>query len=233
MTLRARIVVRRPNFVLDVDIELEENRTLALVGPNGAGKSSVLHALGGLVPIDDGIISVDGRVFDDPTSSTWVDPSERDIGVVFQGGLLFDTMTVGENIVFGLRARGSRRARAVEVARPLVEHFGLGDLLTRRPRELSGGQIQRVAIARALLVRPRVLLLDEPTSTLDSAARREFRGEFRRILDGFAGYRILVTHDPGEARALADRVIVLERGRIVRDVAARDYSGWSSDTAGE
>ena len=164
-----------------------------------------------------------GETFDDAEADTYVDPTQRTVGIVFQGGLLFETMTVLENIVFGLRATKIKRAAAATQAQPLINQFALTDLLERQPRELSGGQAQRVAIARALVTQPKVLLLDEPMSGLDTATRQLIRQEFREVLASFAGYRILVTHDSEDALAMADRIIELDEGKVIWDGPVSEY----------
>lgn len=222
MSLQVWANVRRGDFTLDVDLTFEEGEVVAVVGHNGSGKSTLLLALCGLAELQHGTVALDGAVFDDG-GRTFVPPSKRPVGVVFQGNLLFEHMTVQENILFGLRARGMKRRDALAAVAPMVDRLQLGDLMHRRPRELSGGQAQRVAIARAIATEPRVLLLDEPMSALDIEARRALRAEFRDVLAGFAGYRVLVTHDADDARALADRVVVLAAGRVVWQGPAADY----------
>jgi molybdate transport system ATP-binding protein len=214
--------VQRGSFTLDVDVTVEEGEVVAVLGPNGSGKSTLLLALCGLAPIEHGTIALDGAVFDDG-GRTFITPAARPVGVVFQGNLLFDHMSVLDNLIFGLRARGVSRRDAIAKATPLVERLGLGSLLQRRPRDLSGGQAQRVAIARALVTEPHVLLLDEPMSALDAATRAALRVEFRDLLAGFAGYRLLVTHELDDARALADRVVVLDAGRVAWQGPVGDY----------
>lgn len=222
MSLQVWANVRRGEFTLDVDLTFDEGEVVAVVGHNGSGKSTLLLALCGLAELQHGTIALDGAVFDDG-GRTFIPPAKRPVGVVFQGNLLFEHMTVQENIIFGLRARGAKRADAVAAIAPMVERLHLGDLMHRRPRELSGGQAQRVAIARAIATEPRVLLLDEPMSALDADTRRALRVEFREVLAGFAGYRVLVTHDADDARALADRVVVLDAGRVAWHGPAADY----------
>ena len=222
MSLQIWANVRRGDFTLDVELTVEEGEVVAVLGPNGSGKSTLLMALCGLARLEHGTIALDGAVFDDG-GRTFIPPAKRPVGVVFQGNLLFEHMNVMENLTFGLRARGlSRRDAAAKVA-PLVETLSLGSLLQRLPRDLSGGQAQRVAIARALVTEPHVLLLDEPMSALDAATRAALRVEFRDLLAGFAGYRLLVTHEPDDARALADRVVVLDAGRVAWQGPIGDY----------
>jgi molybdate transport system ATP-binding protein len=237
MSLAARVCVRRDGFTLDVMVHVQAGETVAVLGPNGSGKTTLLHALAGLVPLDTGRISLDGVVLDDPSAGVAVPTERRPIGMVFQDGLLFPHLRVLENVAFGLRCRGRSSAEARRVAREWLERMELGDRANARPSELSGGQAQRVALARALAVAPRLLLLDEPLAGVDVQGRAALRRDLRRQLGGFGGIRLLVTHDPLEAFALADRVIVLEDGRIVQEgppaaVTARPRSRWVADLAG-
>jgi len=225
MTLVTRFALTRGSFELNVDLSFNEGEVVAIMGPNGSGKSTFLHAIAGLLPVTSGILILDGATLDDEASDAFIDPTQRTVGIVFQGGLLFETMTVLDNIIFGLRARKIKRADAVTQAEPLISQLGLTDFLERQPRELSGGQAQRVAIARALVTQPKVLLLDEPMSGLDTSTRQLIREEFREVLAGFAGYQILVTHDSEDAIAIADRIIELDHGKVIWDGTVADYRG--------
>jgi molybdate transport system ATP-binding protein len=221
MSLQAEIRATLGVFDLDVEFTLEPGEVVALLGPNGAGKTTILRALAGLVPIDSGRITVadpSGRtiVLDDPADRIFVPPERRPIGVVFQDYLLFDHLSTLDNVAFGLRARGVDRHDAANRAQEWLDRVGLGDRSGQRPRTLSGGQAQRVALARALATNPRLLLLDEPLAALDVGTRGEVRRDLRRHLAEFDGMRLLITHDPVDAHVLADRVIVLEEGRIVQ-----------------
>jgi molybdate transport system ATP-binding protein len=188
----------------------------ALLGPNGAGKTTVLRALAGLLPLTEGRVVLDGQVLDDTASSARVPAERRPVGMVFQDYLLFPHLSILENVAFGLRARGTRRGPARRGAAAWLERLGLGALESARPGTLSGGQQQRAALARALATDPRMLLLDEPLSALDVSIRAEVRRDLRRHLRDFAGVNLVVTHDPLEALALADRLIVIEGGRVVQ-----------------
>jgi len=160
VTLDANVAVARGDFTLTAELHANDGELLAIVGPNGAGKTTLLHALAGLVPIDDGLIRVDGAIVDDPASDVFVPPNLRSIGVVFQDYLLFEHLTVLDNVAFGLRERGLRKADARARARVLLARVGVDEQSESRPRELSGGQAQRVALARALAIEPSLLLLD-------------------------------------------------------------------------
>jgi molybdate transport system ATP-binding protein len=225
MTLDTRFALSRGTFELNVDLSINEGEVVAVMGPNGSGKSTFLHAITGLLPVTSGSLVLDDQTLDEATTEVFIDPTQRPVGIVFQGGLLFETMTILENIIFGLRARKIKRTEATVQAQPLINQFGLSELLQRQPRELSGGQAQRVAIARALITKPKVLLLDEPMSGLDTATRQLVRAEFREVLAGFAGYRILVTHDLDDALAMADRIIELDQGKVIWDGPTSEYRG--------
>jgi sulfate transport system ATP-binding protein len=195
-----------------VSLEVRDGEFLALLGPSGSGKTTLLRVLAGLDKPDHGCVWLDGVDF------LALSARERRIGLVFQHYALFRHMTAARNIAFGLevRARATRPSRDEIAARverllALAQIEGLG---ARYPAQLSGGQRQRVAVARALAVEPRLLLLDEPFGALDSKVRKELRGELRRIHDATGVTTILVTHDQEEAMALADRVVLMNHGRI-------------------
>lgn len=189
---------------------------VAVVGPNGAGKTTLLRALAGLTPIDGGRIAVDGVVVDDPRRRWFVPPARRPVGVAFQDVRLWPFLDARDNVAFPLRAQGLRRGAARRAAADLLGGLGLADRLRSRPAALSGGEAQRVALARALAGRPRLLLLDEPLAALDAATRSVTRQRLHALLVASPGARVVVTHDPVDAAVLADRVVVLEDGRIVQ-----------------
>ena len=237
MTLSASIRRRFGTLELDVDLHVRHGEVVALLGPNGAGKSSLLRCLAGLDAIDAGRIVIDDVVVDDPSANAWLDPDARSVGFVFQQYLLFDHMTVLENVAFGLRARGASAAGARASARRWLERVSLQSYAGQRPRALSGGQAQRVALARALATEPRLLLLDEPLAALDAGTRGVVRRELREHLATFQGMRILVTHDPVDAYAMADRVVILDEGRVVQsgtlhEVTAHPRSRYVADLVG-
>ena len=214
--LAAHLVVARPRFVLDVELSVAPGEVVALLGPNGAGKSTALQALAGLVPLTAGTLHLAGRCLDDPVAGLLVPTAERGVGMVFQDYLLFPHLSALENVAFGLRATGTPRRPAREQARTWLARMGLGELTGVKPRALSGGQAQRVALARALATGPGLLLLDEPLSALDAGTRMQVRSDLRRHLADFAGCTLLVTHDPLDAMVLADRLVVVEHGRVVQ-----------------
>jgi len=215
--LEARVVVELGSLALEVDVRADANELVVLVGPNGAGKSTLLRVLAGLLPIDAGSVRVDGTVLDDPDAGVFVPAERRPVSMMFQDGLLFRHLSVLDNVAFGLRARGVRKAEANERAHRLLGRLGLGAEVRAKPDALSGGQAQRVALARALAVEPRALLLDEPLAALDARTRVDVRRMLREQLATFDGARLLVTHDPLEALTLADRIVVIEAGRVVQE----------------
>ncbi|OLT29614.1 ABC transporter ATP-binding protein [Nocardiopsis sp. CNR-923] len=209
--LDARLCLTRGDLALDVSVEVAPGEVLALLGPNGAGKSSALRALAGLVPLTEGHVRIGGR--DETTTPV----EHRPIGMVFQDYLLFRHMSALDNVAFGPRCQGLSRAAARARAAELLSGVDLADHARSRPGQLSGGQAQRVALARALAVRPRLLLLDEPMAALDASTRVDVRARLRHLLEGYDGAAVLVTHDPLDAMVLADRVAVVESGRIVQE----------------
>ncbi|WP_116451975.1 ABC transporter ATP-binding protein [Blastococcus litoris] len=214
MTLEAEVVVQRGTLAVAAGFAVGSGEVLALLGPNGAGKSTLVRVLAGLLRPDAGRVAVDGVVWDD--GATHVPAHQRSLGMVFQDALLFPHLSVGDNVSFGLRTRGVGRQARRSTAEEWLARVGLDGLGETRPAELSGGQAQRAALARALAVDPAVLLLDEPLSALDARTRLVVRAELRRHLAEFAGSTVLVTHDPVDAMALADRVVVVEEGRIAQ-----------------
>ncbi|QWZ08435.1 ABC transporter ATP-binding protein [Nocardioides panacis] len=213
--LDAHVVVRRPGHTLDVRLTAERGDVVAVIGPNGAGKSTLVRALAGVVPLDDGRVVCDGETWDAPATRTEI--RSRGIGMVFQKEMLFPHLTALGNVAFGPRSRGVRRRAAEERALAWLARLGVEDLAGRRPAQLSGGQAQRVAIARALVTEPRLLLLDEPLSSLDVGVAMALRLELSRHLADFDGVSLLVTHDALDAMTVANRVLVIDDGRVAQD----------------
>jgi molybdate transport system ATP-binding protein len=216
VSLNAHLVVRRPGFTLDIELTAAPGEVVALLGPNGAGKTTALRALAGLIALDDGHIVLNDRRLDDPAMPAFTAPEHRRIGVVFQDYLLFPHLSALENVAFGPRARGVPRASARTTATDWLGRVGLAEHARKRPRQLSGGQAQRVALARALATAPQLLLLDEPLAALDARTRLDTRAQLRGHLAGFPGATVLVTHDPLDAMMLADRLVIVEDGRVVQ-----------------
>lgn len=215
--LHARLGVRRGDaFDLDITIDIEPGTTLALLGPNGAGKSTTVELLSGLLPLDEGNITLAHRRLDDPAGGVFVPAEQRNIGVVFQQYLLFEHMSAIDNVAFAASSAGHRRRAARDIARPWLRALQLDEFAERRPSELSGGQAQRVALARALAMEPDLLLLDEPLAALDVAIRSELRRTLAEQLASFAGPRLIITHDPTDAILVADYIQVIEGGRVTQ-----------------
>ena len=237
MSLRADVELVLGRLHLAVELVVAEGEVVAVLGPNGAGKTTLLRALAGLQPLDAGRIELDGQILEDVAGGVRVPAERRPVGVVFQDYLLFPHLSAADNVAFGLRSRGVRRREARRQAVAWLERVGLEDQANARPTALSGGQAQRVALARALAISPRLLLLDEPLAALDASTRLELRRELRRHLDGFPGIRLVITHDPLEAIALAGRLVVIEGGRIVQsgsaaEVTERPRSRYVADLVG-
>jgi len=205
----------RGDFVGKVELEVRAGEVLAVLGPNGAGKSSLLRTVAGFDPVHTGRLILGDHVLDD--GARRVPPEERRVGTVFQDHRLFPHLTTLENIAFGLRTHGWRKAAAAHEASTWLERLGVAHLATHRPHALSGGEAQRVALARTLAADPRALVLDEPLAALDVRVRTEVRALLAEHLAAFAGPCLLVTHDAADALALADRLVVLEDGRVVQD----------------
>ncbi|SDV49407.1 ABC transporter ATP-binding protein [Chitinasiproducens palmae] len=192
----------------DLSLKIAQGEFLTLLGPSGCGKTTLLNLIAGFTQADTGEIFIDGKLVTD------LPAHQREIGIVFQSYALFPHMDVARNIGYGLRMRGvgaREIAQRVDAAMALVKLGGLGH---RKPRELSGGQQQRVALARALVIRPKVLLLDEPFSALDKGLRGAMQVEIREIQRELGVTTVFVTHDQGEALSMSDRIAVMSQGRI-------------------
>jgi putative spermidine/putrescine transport system ATP-binding protein len=193
-----------------VDLQLDRGKFLALLGPSGCGKTTTLRMIAGLVEPSGGRILVDGA------DITGMPPYRRDMGLVFQSYALFPHMDVARNVGFGLRMRGIAAADAARQVAEALALVRLSGLEARRPKQLSGGQQQRVALARALVIRPKLLLLDEPLSNLDAKLREEMRAEISDIQRSLGITTVFVTHDQTEALAMADLVAVMDSGRVAQ-----------------
>jgi molybdate transport system ATP-binding protein len=220
---------------VDVELDVEDGCTVALLGPNGSGKSTVLSVVAGILRPDAGRATLDGQTLFDLSDGTWTPPHQRGTGLLAQDALLFPHLSVVDNVAFGPRSAGASRTDAREAALAWLERVDAAGLADRRPSALSGGQAQRVAIARALAADPRLLLLDEPMAALDVTVVPAMRQTLRRVLDGRTA--VIVTHDVLDALLLADHVVVMDGGRAVehgptRDVLARPRSTFAAGIAG-
>jgi len=193
---------------VDIEFDVAAGEVLAVLGPNGAGKSTALHVIAGLVRPDTGVVQVGDRVLTDTSAGIQVATHDRRVGLMLQDPLLFPHLSVAANVAFSPRSSGAAAAR-------WLSEVDAADLAGRRPRQLSGGQAQRVALARALAAEPDVLLLDEPLAGLDVAAATAMRKVLRSVLARDGRSAVLITHDLLDVLTLADRVLVLESGRIV------------------
>lgn len=198
------------SFHLEVDLQLYQKELLALTGPSGSGKTTILRILAGLEKRAKGRLMVQGELWQDSSQGIFLAPQQRSIGVVFQDYALFPNMSVVQNLLFALPKTENHT-----LIEELLEVMDLQDLKTAYPRELSGGQQQRVALARALVRRPKLLLLDEPLSALDTQMREHLQGFIRLLHERYALTTLLISHHPEEIQRLADRVIVLEKGKII------------------
>jgi sulfate/thiosulfate transport system ATP-binding protein len=200
----------------DVSVEIPSGSLTALLGPSGSGKSTLLRVVAGLERLDAGSIEIDGR------DATDLPPQRRGVGFVFQHYAAFKHMTVRENVAFGLKVARRPKAEVRARVEELLELVQLPGLADRYPAQLSGGQRQRMALARSLAVQPSVLLLDEPFGALDARVRQELRAWLRRLHDEVHVTTVFVTHDQEEAMEVADRIVVMNAGRIEQVGGPRD-----------
>ena len=214
MSLEVNIEKKLDGFTLRAAFTVG-NTSTALLGASGCGKSMTLRCIAGIVKPDRGRIVLDGRVLFDSTRHIDLPPQQRGVGLLFQNYALFPNMTVEQNVLCGLKAEKDPAARRAACAEMLCA-MRLEALAKRYPAQLSGGQQQRVALARILVGKPRILMLDEPFSALDSYLREEVEGEVGSLLANFAGTALLVTHNRDEAYRLCKEMIVLNEGQVLR-----------------
>jgi len=208
--------VQRGSFRLEADLRAAPGEVLGVLGPNGAGKTTLLRALSGLDALSTGSIRLGALTLDDAATDTFVPAERRPVGLVFQNYRLFPHLNVRDNVAYGPRVQGAGRSQARAAADTWLKRLDLTALATRRPHQISGGQAQQVALARALAAEPRLLLLDEPLAALDAKTRLEVRAQLRAHLEEFTGPVLIITHDPLEAMIMADRLLVIENGRVVQ-----------------
>jgi len=192
--------------VRDVNLSIEDGEFMVLVGPSGCGKSTILRMIAGLEEVTDGVIKIDGRAVND------LEPASRNLAMVFQNYALYPHMTVYKNLAFPLKMRGENKDAIDGRVREAAEILGIADMLERKPKTLSGGQMQRVALGRAIVRNPLVFLFDEPLSNLDAKKRVEMRAEIGRLHQRLGTTMIYVTHDQEEAMTMGSRIAVLEGG---------------------
>jgi ABC-type sugar transport system ATPase subunit len=205
-----------PTMEIKVDLMVEPGSLVALTGPSGCGKSTVLRMIAGLCPPDSGIIMIDGK------DVTTLSPKDREVGMVFQDYALFPHLDVLANVAYGLAIRGIPRMKREALSLELLESVGMSSFSKRRPQDLSGGEKQRIALARTLATRPRVVLFDEPLSSLDMAHRKLLRLEIREQQKRAGLTALYVTHDLEEALTMADKVAVMEHGSILQCAPPRE-----------
>lgn len=200
-----------PNPVLtNIDMKIEDGEFVTLLGPSGCGKSTILRIIAGLTDATSGTVKIEGK------NMNKIQPKNREVGMVFQSYALFPNMTVKENVAFGLKIK---KVNVTEIEKKVKETLALVHLSEKEhayPHELSGGQQQRVALARALIVRPKVLLLDEPLSALDAQIRKKLQADLRSIQTELGMTMVLVTHDQDEAMAVSDKIFVMNKGEIAQ-----------------
>ncbi len=195
-----------------VDLAIAPGEFVSLLGPSGCGKTTTLRMIAGFIDPSAGSIEMDGRVLSAPSGS--LPPERRQMSMIFQSYAVWPNMTVEENVAFGLKLRKLAADEVRKRAAEMLEVVQMGHLAERYPSELSGGQQQRVALARAIVIKPQVLLLDEPLSNLDANLREEMRFEIKRLHNEFRITTVYVTHDQAEAMVTSDRIAVMNQGRI-------------------
>jgi molybdate transport system ATP-binding protein len=212
IAIQKRLFAAREDMKLEVDLEITAGELVAIYGASGAGKTSILKMICGLITPDDGSISLQGQPWFDASKKVNLKPQERNVGIVFQDYALFPNMTVKQNLVYALDKKQQR-----QIVDELLEMMELTNLADKKPEVLSGGQRQRVALARAIVRKPKILLLDEPLSALDTTLRLKIQDYILRIHRDFQLTTILVSHDMLEVSRLASRVYEMEHGKIINE----------------
>lgn len=202
--------------VENIDLDVKEHQLVSLLGPSGCGKTTTLRMVAGFEYPTSGQVLIDGK------DVTYTPPNKREIGIVFQSYSLFPHMRVSDNVAYGLKRRGVAKDECRERVREALELVDLAKFSDRLPSELSGGQQQRVALARAIIVRPKILLLDEPLSALDAKLREKMRFEIRQLQKQIGMTTILVTHDQEEALSMSDHIVVMNRGNVEQEGSPSD-----------
>jgi molybdate transport system ATP-binding protein len=207
MSLVLQGQVGKGEFSREVDVAVERGEILAIVGANGSGKSTVLQTIAGIAALKSGRLSFDNVVWDEPITKTFTPAQVRHCGVVFQDLRLFPHLSLIANVAFGLRASGVSKQDAYARATDELVVVGLDGLANRKPGQVSGGERQRAALARALVMRPQVLLLDEPFASVDVSSRQALRDLLPSLVQDYQGSVVLVSHDPEDVRALATNIL--------------------------
>lgn len=208
------------SFHLNVSFSCSQGSMTSIVGPSGSGKSSVLRLIAGL----DKAKSENTRIFLDGKEITKLPPAKRGVGMVFQKDSLFNHMRVDDNVAYGLRCRGISKREGRRLARDFLKKFNLEGFGSRSPETLSGGEAQRVAIARTMIVKPSLILFDEPLSAIDAPLRKKLGQEIRSLQKEFGFTGIMVTHDIMEAKAVSDRIILIKNGELVWQGLPDDFN---------
>lgn len=213
--LSARFVKKLRDYQMDIEFTVNSDEVLVILGENGSGKSTVLNLLAGLINPDEGEITLNGKTLFRSNEEISFAPEERNIGYVFQNYALFPNMSVFENIAFGLKMRKKPRDKITIQIEKTLDDLSIAHVRDECVTNLSGGQRQRVALARALIIQPNLLLLDEPLTALDQVAREKIRLELREQLVKSNQPAILVTHSLKDAKIIGDKVIVLDKGKVI------------------
>lgn len=210
---------------VDVSFSAEKGSMTSIVGASGCGKSTVLRLMAGILKADKSSAGTKTRITLDGKDITDLPPGKRECGLVFQSGALFLHMTAEDNVAYGLVCRGIKKKESREKAREFLELFNMKELAGRYPETLSGGEAQRVALARTLIVKPKLVLLDEPLSALDAPMRKKLAREIVSMQKRIGFTAIMVTHDISEAKMMSDRIILMEKGSIRWEGKAEEFSG--------
>lgn len=211
--LEASLTKKLWHFTLEVQLQVNK-QILVLLGPSGCGKTTTLTLLAGLFKPDEGFIKLNNQTLYSSTGKINKPPQARDIGYLFQNHALFPHMTVRQNVFYGLKNKRCKQADCALDPVEMLDSFGVGHLIDRYPRQLSGGEKQRVALARALIVQPKLLLLDEPFSALDKNTKTGLRQELKKLHQQWQIPFVLVTHDEEDARFLGDAIVTIENGQV-------------------
>jgi molybdate transport system ATP-binding protein len=210
MSLVLNGAIARGDFHREVSISLTDGDVLAVTGINGSGKSTILHTIAGLLALRNGTICCDEKIWDSSSDDVFVEAEHRSCAVVFQNLRLFPHMDVISNVAFGLRAHGVKKQEAHAQSLQALSQVGLHNCEVRSPQQLSGGEQQRVALARALVLKPQVLLLDEPFTAIDANSRAALRTLMPEVLASFPGVTVLVSHDPTDVESMANSHLELK-----------------------